>query len=103
MFDALADPTRRRLLDEIASRGPLSATALSAGFPVSRQAVVKHLNALSSAGVLRAERHGREVLYAVVPGGLQDATAWLDEVGRRWDHRLSALVEHLTPPVDGGA
>jgi DNA-binding transcriptional ArsR family regulator len=99
VFDALADPTRRRLLAEISSRGPVSATQLAAAFPVSRQAVVKHLGALSSAGVLTAERHGREVLYAVVPSRLQEATEWLDQVGRRWDERLKALVEHLSPPA----
>ncbi|MBV9659984.1 MAG: helix-turn-helix transcriptional regulator [Acidimicrobiales bacterium] len=98
VFDALADPTRRRLLDEISSRGPISATHLAAGFPVTRQAVVKHLSALSTAGLLSSDRHGREVLYAVVPGRLQQATAWLDDVGRRWDDRLAALVEHLSPP-----
>lgn len=98
VFDALADPTRRALLREIASRGPVSATQLSTGFPVSRQAVVKHLSALSSAGVLRSERNGREVLYEVAPGGLAQASAWLDEVGRRWDSRLAALVEQFSPP-----
>ncbi|MBO0732608.1 MAG: winged helix-turn-helix transcriptional regulator, partial [Acidimicrobiaceae bacterium] len=67
VWAALADPTRRRLLDELSRHGPLSATELAPHYPVSRQAVVKHLAALSGAGLLAAERHGRDVRYRVVP------------------------------------
>ncbi len=95
VFSALADPTRRRLLDQLSAQGPLSATDLAAGYSVSRQAVVKHLGTLSAAGLLRSERHGREVLYGVVPERLNQATAWLADVGARWDNRLAALSEHL--------
>jgi len=95
VFGALADPTRRRLLDQLSAQGPLSATDLATGYPVSRQAVAKHLGALSAAGLLRSERHGREVLYGVVPERLGEATAWLADVGARWDHRLEALAQHL--------
>jgi DNA-binding transcriptional ArsR family regulator len=95
VFSALADPTRRRLLAELSNRGPMTATELAAGYPVTRQAVVKHLGALSAAGLLDAHRTGREVRYGVVPARLHDATAWMAEVGRRWDHRLEALHEHV--------
>ncbi len=95
VFSALADPTRRRLLNQLSTEGPLSATDLAAGYTVSRQAVVKHLGTLSAAGLLRSERHGREVLYGVVPERLNPATAWLADVGARWDSRLAALTEHL--------
>ena len=95
VFTALADPTRRRLLDQLSTQGPLSATDLASGYSVSRQAVVKHLGALSAAGLLRSERHGRQVLYGVVPERLHQATAWLADVGARWDSRLAALAEHL--------
>jgi DNA-binding transcriptional ArsR family regulator len=95
VFSALADPTRRRLLDQLSAEGPLSATDLATGYAVSRQAVVKHLGALSAAGLLHSERRGREVLYGVVPERLSEATAWLADVGARWDHRLQALAEHL--------
>lgn len=95
VFGALADPTRRRILHRLSAEGPLSATDLAGDFPVSRQAVVKHLSALSSAGLLKSERQGREVLYGLVPQRLQDATAWLDEVGRLWDRRLDNLVQHF--------
>ncbi len=95
VFAALGDPTRRKLLDQISTAGPVSATELASQYPVSRQALVKHLAALSAAGVLSSQRQGREVLYAVVPQALSEASAWLDQVGRRWDRRLDALARHL--------
>ncbi|MDQ1359373.1 MAG: hypothetical protein QOF20_3192 [Acidimicrobiaceae bacterium] len=100
VFAALGDPTRRQLLDELSREGPKTATELAGGYPISRQAVVKHLNALAGAGVLAGERHGRDVRYRVVAGGLGDAAAWLVEVGDRWDRRLTALQRHLGPATD---
>jgi DNA-binding transcriptional ArsR family regulator len=97
VFAALADPTRRTVLDRLAEEGPLSATQLAARFPVSRQAVVKHLTALADAGLVSSQRAGREVRYQVSPGGLDDAVAWLVKVESRWDRRLVALRRHLEP------
>lgn len=96
MFAALADPTRRQLLDQLAGEGPLTATALAAGYPMSRQAVVKHLTALAGAGLLVGERRGREVRYRVVGAGLGGAATWLSEVEDRWDQRLDALQRRFT-------
>jgi DNA-binding transcriptional ArsR family regulator len=98
VFTALADPTRRRLLDQLSHEGPLTATELAASYPVTRQAVVKHLGALAAAGLLDARRQGREVRYAVVPQRLGGASAWLADVGQRWDERLEALRRQLTDP-----
>lgn len=95
VFAALADPTRRTVLDELAEVGPMSATQLAARFPVSRQAVVKHLSALSLAGLVTSVRNGREVRYQVAPGSLDEAVSWLVMVGQRWDRRLAALTNHL--------
>lgn len=96
VFSALADPTRRRLLDQLSAAGPLTASQLARDYPVSRQAVVKHLGALSGAGLLRSERFGREVRYGVVPERLQGASAWLAEVGQKWDDRLDHLTRRLS-------
>jgi DNA-binding transcriptional ArsR family regulator len=102
VFAALADPTRRTVLDELASRGPLSATQLAEGLPVSRQAVVKHLSALADAGLVTSERAGREVRFQVSRDGIGDAVSWLVTVGDRWDRRLDALRRHLgdRPPTE---
>jgi DNA-binding transcriptional ArsR family regulator len=95
VFAALADPTRRRLIDQLSAEGPMSATDLALRYPVTRQAVVKHLGALTAAGLVRADRHGREVRYGVLPERLDNVAAWLVEVGERWDRRLAALAEQL--------
>jgi DNA-binding transcriptional ArsR family regulator len=95
VFAALADPTRRQLLDQLSIEGPLTATELAVSYPVSRQAVVKHLATLAAAGLLDTERHGREVRYGVVARQLGGASSWLADVGARWDHRLEALQRHL--------
>ncbi len=88
---ALADPTRRDVLDQLSQRGPLTATQLADGAPVSRQAVVKHLATLAAAGLVAGERRGREVRYSVQAGALDDAAAWLADVGAAWDRRLASL------------
>lgn len=95
MFAALADPTRRRLIDRLSAEGPMSATELARDYPVSRQAVVKHLNTLAGAGLLHPERHGREVLYGVDPSRFSEVSRWLKEVGDQWDRRLDALSAQL--------
>jgi DNA-binding transcriptional ArsR family regulator len=94
-FAALGDPTRRRLLDRLAHDGPLTATQLAPGYPMSRQALVKHLSSLTDAGLVEPMRRGREVRYEVVPGRLDDAATWLTSVASRWDRRLDALRRHL--------
>lgn len=96
VFDALADPTRRGILQAVASE-PASATQLAGALPISRQAVVKHLGALASAGLVEGERAGREVRYRVCPEPLTEAMAWMAEVGGRWDERLGRLQRQLEP------
>jgi len=91
VFVALADPTRRRLLDVLAARGEASATTLAAALPVSRQAVVKHLAVLDRAGLVRGARRGREVRYTVRPDRLDAAAGWLVGLAAEWDARLAAI------------
>lgn len=102
VFAALSDPTRRRLLDQISQEGPLTATELAVAYPISRQAVVKHLAALAGAGLVAGERQGRDVRYRVVARGLGDAAAWLSDVGERWDRRLAALQRHVAAADQAG-
>jgi DNA-binding transcriptional ArsR family regulator len=91
VFAALADPTRRGLLDRLARQGPLTATELAVDAPITRQAIALHLGSLAEAGLVHGDRQGREVRYAVAADGLDGAVAWLQRVGARWDHRLEAL------------
>ncbi len=91
VFAALADPTRRTLLDELSRRPSATATELARPLPVTRQAVVKHLQSLGEAGLVTAERQGREVRYALTPEPLGDAVGWMVTVGAEWDGRLARL------------
>jgi len=88
---AVADPTRRQLLDVLVEAGRASATTLAGRLPVSRQAVVKHLQVLETAGLVEGVRAGREVLYSVRPDPLDASARWLADLSAAWDRRLDAL------------
>ncbi|MGZ4769912.1 MAG: ArsR/SmtB family transcription factor, partial [Ilumatobacteraceae bacterium] len=67
LFGALADPTRRLLVERLLTNGPATATTLAATGPLTRQAILKHLQVLEAAGLLDHQRSGREVRYRVTP------------------------------------
>ena len=96
IFAALADPTRRQVIQALSQQGPATATGLAANLPVTRQAVTKHLSALADAGLVTATRRGREKIYQISPRPLTDAVSWMADVGARWDERLAALRDHVT-------
>ena len=73
------------------SRAPATAGEIATHLPVSRQAVVKHLAVLESAGLAEGTRDGRRVVYRLTPGPLAAAAQWMGEVGAAWDRRLAAL------------
>lgn len=91
LWAAVAEPTRRRLLDILLTRGEATATSLADELPVTRQAVAKHLAVLDRAGLVAARRHGREVRYAVRPERLDAATRSMAQVAAEWDGRLAAI------------
>jgi DNA-binding transcriptional ArsR family regulator len=92
LFQALADPTRRGMVEVLLRDGSTSVPALSAGLPISRQAIAKHLGALEHAGLLeRLPGAGREVRYELRGEALAPATAWLREAESSWERRLGRL------------
>ncbi len=92
VFAALADPTRRSMLQALLRDGTTTVPVLTAGLPISRQAVAKHLATLNHAGLVeRAPPRGREVRYRLRDGALQSASAWLAEAEAAWDGRLARL------------
>jgi len=96
VFAALADGTRRAILQAVSERGPLTATALATELPVTRQAVAKHLALLREAGLVVSDRAGRETRFVADPEPLRDLAAWAAATGRRWDDRLEKLRSTLT-------
>jgi DNA-binding transcriptional ArsR family regulator len=94
VFAALGDPTRRTVYERLAA-GSATATQLAADLPVTRQAVAKHLAVLEDAGLVRAERAGRERRFSPTPAPLGEAISWMAAVGGQWDDRLRALDAYV--------
>src|SRR5678815_6190162 len=96
VFFALGDETRLAVVRRLGGGVPLSATTLSSGAKVTRQAIMKHLQVLEGAGLVSHEKRGREVLYALEPARLEEAHAFLESVSASWDRaieRLRRMVE----------
>jgi len=98
VFAALGDETRLRLVAKLCAEGPLPIARLSAGGPVTRQAVTKHLHALAAAGLVRRRGPGprRGRVWELQPRGFDEARRWLDRISQQWDdalERLRAYVE----------
>lgn len=89
-FSALADPTRRAVLD-LLRRGSQPAGRIAQAFPVSRPAVSKHLRLLRSARLVRERREGRHRIYELNPGPLRAVDAWLSEYRSFWQSSLTSL------------
>jgi DNA-binding transcriptional ArsR family regulator len=96
VFAALSDPTRRQLFERLLQY-PLgrTATELAEGATVSRQAIVKHLQLLATAGLALSSRDGREVRYRASTGAAQMASQWLDVRASAWDRRVEALEKKV--------
>jgi DNA-binding transcriptional ArsR family regulator len=91
VFAALGDPTRLRLVDRLGAEGPLSIARLTDGLDVTRQAVAKHLHVLEDARLARGVRRGREQVWELRAGRLDEARKSLDRIARRWDEALARL------------
>jgi len=91
VFGALADPTRRHVVETLARGGTVTASGLAEQLPITRQAVAKHLSALRGADLVTSTRVGRETQYRLRPEPLDDAANWIQTVSAEWDDRLDAL------------
>jgi ArsR family transcriptional regulator, cadmium/lead-responsive transcriptional repressor len=91
LWSAIADPSRRRVLDLLVSNGEVSASWLAGQVPFSRQAVSKHLVVLEQAGLVSRRKQGREVLYQVEAGRLDQATKAMADLAAQWDRRLGTI------------
>jgi ArsR family transcriptional regulator, cadmium/lead-responsive transcriptional repressor len=91
LWSAIGDPSRRRVLDLLVSHGEVSASWLAQQVPFSRQAVSKHLVVLEAAGLVSRRKQGREVLYQVEGGRLDQASKAMADLAAQWDGRLAAI------------
>ena len=95
VFLALADPTRRLLLQHLCEEGSGTAASFATRLPITRQAITKHLVTLEQAGLVTAHETGRERRYEPHPEALQPVTSWIAAREAQWDHRLAALRSYL--------
>ena len=91
VFAALGDDTRRNIWRAVVDDGPVTATALAGRVPITRQAVSRHLRVLDEAGLVTADRVGRETRYVARPGSVRDAADWLAAADAAWRDRLARL------------
>jgi DNA-binding transcriptional ArsR family regulator len=90
VFQAIADPTRRKLL-KLLSNEEMPVTAISGHFPISRTAVSKHLRVLADAGLVKERKVGRETRYKLEPEPLYELKDWLQFFELYWENKLGAL------------
>ena len=102
LFGALADPTRRTIVELLLRGGSSTATNLAAELAISRQAVAKHLDKLAASGLAVPRRVGRETRYRLDPRPLDDVTRWVATVQSQWTDRLELLRASLDDPEPGG-
>ncbi len=91
IFAALGDETRLRLVSRLSGGGPASIAALAAGFPISRQAITKHLRVMETAGLVRSTQRGRESIWELERRRLADASRHLQAISSQWDETLDRL------------
>ncbi len=95
VFAAVADPTRRLLLERLRVASGQSIAELGRDLPITRQAVTKHLDALRAAGLVTVRQEGRERLHDLDAAPLEAVDDWLRPYAEAWDRRLAALRRHL--------
>lgn len=95
VFAALADPTRRSLIEMLTQEGAQTATQLAEKLPITRQGITKHLGILAEAGLVTIRQRGRDKYYHLTPEPLEEATLWISAIAARWDQRLESLRDLL--------
>lgn len=101
-FAALADATRRRLLEQL-STADLAVGELVAGLDITQAAVSQHLRVLRETGLVTVRKEGRRRYYRLRPAALTELRDWLDELERFWQARLAALGDYLDATPEGGS
>jgi len=97
VFSALADPTRRRIVERLA-RGPLTVGEIAAGFEISQPAISRHVRVLEESGLLSRRISGRIHQCTLAPAAMSSASAWIDKQNRYWTGVLDRLGDVLTAP-----
>ena len=95
VFTALADPTRRKILEMLANRGPLTATDIYAQFPVSPPAISQHLKILREAKLVQVEKRAQKRIYRINPEAMLDLEDWAKHMAQLWHQRFEIGRAHV--------
>lgn len=95
VFYALADPTRRKILELLADRGQLSATDISNNFKSSPPAISQHLKILREASLVHMEKNAQQRIYQINPDAMRELGSWASQMTQLWNDRFDALDEVL--------
>jgi DNA-binding transcriptional ArsR family regulator len=95
LFTALADPTRRSILELLAKKGPLAATEICEKFQTSPQAISQHLKVLREAKLVQMEKQAQKRLYRLNPAAMLELEDWVGQLTQLWSQRFDALEEVL--------
>ncbi len=95
IFSALADPTRRKIMELLASFGQLTATEISDKFEITPPAISQHLKILREANLVQMEKHAQQRIYRINPGAMLELEGWAKQLTALWSQRLDALDEVL--------
>jgi DNA-binding transcriptional ArsR family regulator len=94
-LSALADPTRRRIVESLA-RGPLSSGEIASRFDITAAAISQHLKTLRNARLVSVRAEAQRRIYELDPAGLDEMSDWLTRIRHFWSGRLDALEAQLT-------
>ena len=94
VYHAIADPTRRAILDKLRT-APAAVNAILADFPQSRPAISRHLRVLREARIVAEQRAGRERIYRIRPEELRQVAMWIEGYRSFWQSSLENLKNHL--------
>ncbi|WP_316815253.1 metalloregulator ArsR/SmtB family transcription factor [Pedobacter nyackensis] len=94
VFQAIADPTRRKIISKLV-QGPLNITQIGEDFGVSKQAIAKHIKILNECGIVSMSQKGREQICEAQLGSLDEVTNWVTESRKLWNQRFEKLDRFL--------
>ena len=94
-FEALADPTRRQIVEMLAAQGQLPASDIASRFAISAPAISQHLKILREAGLVDMEKRKQQRLYQLNPATLAQVETWAQQTAARWHARYRALDDLL--------
>ena len=95
LFYALAEPTRRNIIELLANKGQLSASDISDNFETSAPAISQHLKVLREANFVRVEKRAQKRIYHINPAAISEIEGWVQKITEHWNARFEALDKVL--------